>query len=181
MYTCHMTCIFEGCGRSRAANGLCSGHYAQLRRGRPLTALRPTNTRKMRDEHGRKHCTRCDAWLDLSCFGRNKAQPDGLNGYCAGCHRLAGLLNRYGLSEEAHATMLAAQGGGCAICGGQSADGRSLHVDHDHACCPEAGRSCGKCVRGLLCDGCNLAIGKMNDRPERLRKAADYLEGFRSA
>ena len=180
MYTCGMTCSFEGCGRDVRSKGLCTGHYAQQSRGRQLTPLRPTGARMVRDEQGRKHCGRCTTWKPVHEFGRNKAQADGLNGYCASCHRFVGLLNRYGLTPEQHAQMLAAQGGGCAICGSASAGVRSLHVDHDHACCPESGRSCGKCVRGLLCDSCNLAIGKMNDDAARLRRAADYLDGGRS-
>lgn len=34
------------------------------------------------------------------------------------------------------------------------------HIDHDHTCCPGS-RSCGNCVRGILCEGCNLQIGQV--------------------
>lgn len=34
------------------------------------------------------------------------------------------------------------------------------HIDHDHSCCP--GRtSCGACVRGILCAGCNTMMGRV--------------------
>jgi hypothetical protein len=33
-----------------------------------------------------------------------------------------------------------------------------LHIDHDHFCCPGR-RSCGKCVRGALCQTHNVALG----------------------
>lgn len=32
-------------------------------------------------------------------------------------------------------------------------------IDHDHKCCP-GHRSCGSCVRGIVCRSCNLLYGK---------------------
>jgi hypothetical protein len=53
-----------------------------------------------------------------------------------------------GVSTEDYERMLAAQGGGCAICGAKPKS-RRLHVDHDH----RTGT-----VRGLLCFQHNRAI-----------------------
>lgn len=47
-------------------------------------------------------------------------------------------------------------------------------VDHDHTCCPGK-RSCGRCVRGLLCNRCNRALGQFGDDIETLRRAVAYL------
>ena len=81
----------------------------------------------------------------------------------------------FGLDEAAYQEKLSSQGNGCAICGGQNnATRRALSVDHNHNCCPGE-KSCGKCVRGLLCDNCNHAIGKFKDDPNLLAKAAEYL------
>ena len=66
-------------------------------------------------------------------------------------------------------------GHGCSICGLMIGNDRQLAVDHDHACCAGK-RSCGKCVRGLLCLSCNSTLGLNNDSPARLRAAANYLE-----
>lgn len=76
---------------------------------------------------------------------------------------------KYGISPEEFDAMLAAQGGGCAICGTTEwmGNGKVPHVDHDHA----TGR-----IRGILCGNCNLGIGKLGDDPVRLRAAAAYLE-----
>jgi hypothetical protein len=53
-----------------------------------------------------------------------------------------------GLSLAEYDALLAAQGGGCAICGNPPKT-RRLDVDHDH----KSGK-----VRGLLCHRCNRAL-----------------------
>jgi len=71
----------------------------------------------------------------------------------------------YGLTVEQVAEMRA---GGCAICRAPNGGGRhgQLHIDHDHV----TGR-----VRGALCDGCNLGLGKFRDDPALLEAAIRYL------
>lgn len=90
------------------------------------------------------------------------------------------LIRRHGLSPETFETILAAQGGVCAIClrpdPGRDKVGRDAwHIDHDHRCCPGQ-FSCGKCVRGLLCARCNVMIGYALDRAGTLAAAARYLK-----
>lgn len=90
------------------------------------------------------------------------------------------LRSRFNITLAQYNDMLDAQGGGCAICGSEShGDSRikRFHVDHDHSCCASKG-SCGECVRGLLCRGCNTALGNFSDDPVRLLRAADYLTCF---
>ena len=80
------------------------------------------------------------------------------------------LRKLYGITLAEFEAMLAAQGGRCATCSAAAtSDARhsTLHVDHDHV----TGR-----VRGLLCSGCNHALGKVNDDPVVLRALADYLD-----
>lgn len=75
--------------------------------------------------------------------------------------RKSKLKYRYGLTPEQYDALLLAQGGGCAICKTTEPRGKSkefFSVDHDHSCCPGV-RSCGKCVRGLLCIRCNNSVG----------------------
>lgn len=63
--------------------------------------------------------------------------------------------------------MFASQGGVCAICRQpEGREGRSLSVDHDH----DSG-----VVRGLLCDSCNVGLGRFRDDPELVRSALEYL------
>lgn len=82
-------------------------------------------------------------------------------------NRKSHLKRKYGLRIEEYDRMLAAQGGGCAICGNPGRDDISLHVDHDH----ETG-----VVRGLLCFTCNNALGDLGDSYERMHRAANYLD-----
>lgn len=50
----------------------------------------------------------------------------------------------------------------------------ALCVDHDHQCCPGE-RSCGRCVRGLLCPTCNLAVGFLRDDVSLASALGRYL------
>lgn len=88
------------------------------------------------------------------------------------------LWRKYRLSLERYETILASQDHKCAICRVDAPrDPRTnrFHVDHDHQCCPSKERTCGKCIRGLLCHACNTALGNFQDDPDRLRAAIDYL------
>lgn len=58
---------------------------------------------------------------------------------------------------------------GCHICGNTKPAFKQLHVDHDHKHC-DGQVSCGLCVRGILCDSCNVAVGKY----EKGKLRADY-------
>jgi hypothetical protein len=86
------------------------------------------------------------------------------------------LRQKYGMEPEEYEALLASQGNACAICGTDTPVGRGTwHVDHDHACCPTSGESCGDCVRGILCSRCNTALGGFQDDPKILLAAIDYL------
>jgi hypothetical protein len=76
------------------------------------------------------------------------------------------LLRLYGITPADYDQLLAAQNGGCAICGEAPAAGKRLVVDHDH----KTGR-----VRGLLCDKHNRALGALNDDPALVLAALYHL------
>lgn len=74
------------------------------------------------------------------------------------------LRKKYGMTIEQYNLMYETQGGICPLC---LTKFDVLCVDHDH----DTGK-----IRGLLCRGCNLALGSAKDSPDMLRRAADYLE-----
>jgi hypothetical protein len=87
---------------------------------------------------------------------------------------IAWLKQGYGLSLDRYQALLAAQNGKCANLGCKSETPKRFHVDHNHACCPGR-RSCGKCVRGLLCGPCNTAAGLLKDNQEAVAGLGLYL------
>lgn len=121
----------------------------------------------------RKACTKCRRDLPAVAFHRARARPDGLGYQCRECvseynkgrteqRRANARFKNYALTAEAFAALVRECDGCCGVCGVQMVEGlgwKSLHIDHDHGCCPGT-QSCGQCVRGLLCGRCNLIIGK---------------------
>jgi len=76
----------------------------------------------------------------------------------------------YGITYERYQELLALQEGVCAICKKPDHLGKRLAVDHDHKCC-EGRRSCGRCVRALLCSRCNKNVSYVERHPVR-----EYLQ-----
>jgi len=140
-----------------------------------------------------KYCPKCRSTKTRAQFVKNAGMPDGLGPYCKRCHRgyvadwrhrhpeVIAEMNkrnkarrkyqyrtRYGITAQDYDAMSAAQDGKCAICAKQYPNGMRLDVDHCH--------TTGE-VRGLLCRGCNTAIGKLKDSTALLTRAINYLEG----
>ena len=129
-----------------------------------------------------KHCPCCKTDKPLSEY--TKKGVDKLQSYCKPCarqktneyrrtkyspdkKRASDLKFKYGITPEDYNRMFTAQGGCCFICERhQSEFKRKLAVDHCHKTHK---------VRGLLCDNCNTALGKLDDNIERLTRAISYL------
>jgi len=90
-------------------------------------------------------CRKCNALVQKQYRATHKGQIKD---------RKYALKKRYGLSEELYHKLFDALKGRCAVCREQVVG--NLHVDHDH----KTGE-----VRGLLCNGCNRALGFINDNP----------------
>lgn len=90
------------------------------------------------------------------------------------------LKQNYNLTLENYQDLWDTQQGRCAIVGCE-VDFSTYHkrpeIDHDHSCCPGY-KSCGKCVRALLCGPHNKALGDVKDSTEQLLGLIKYLEKF---
>ncbi len=148
--------------------------YREQGRGGPVKRVRnPLPVGECTD----KWCPACCSVQALSSFGRNRSSADGLTAYCRPCHNQATrdflarkggsrdyhLRRRYGITQADCDSLVAAQGGVCALCQKLKPE----HVDQDHV----TGR-----VRGVLCSCCNQGLGSFRDDVASLRAAADYIE-----
>ena len=138
-----------------------------------------------------RKCVVCGETKPLEDFGYHARCTDQRKPQCKSCiaeqsrkYRLENpltvqntrLYSKYKITLETYNKMLEEQGGVCAICGEVNPNGKALAVDHDHKCCPDKCKSCGECVRQLLCDRCNTLLGRVNDDVSLLNKAIEYLE-----
>ncbi len=132
-----------------------------------------------------KRCRACGDTKPSAEFSLDRERKDGLHDACRPClaarrktrharrttaEKRAVVLARFSLTVADYDEMLAAQGGGCAICGTTEPAGRwnnYFAVDHSH--------TTGE-VRGLLCGHCNVMLGNAKDDPSVLRAGASYLE-----
>lgn len=144
-----------------------------------------------------KRCKECYQVKLLIAFEVSNKTLDGRKSRCAACRikhnkrereryvpgsydkartRKNYLKRVYGLSLESYEALLKKQNYRCAICRTDDPGNRSFIVDHDHACCVSS-LSCGKCLRGLLCWNCNIALGHLKDSSEIVAHALNYLLG----
>lgn len=97
-------------------------------------------------------------------------------------NRAKHLRLRFKMTLEEYDKKLSKQGGCCAICKRDVTYSRwgVFAIDHDHSCC-KGKRSCGKCVRGLLCAMCNEFLGNAEDNVDRLLSAVEYLRKWKDS
>lgn len=76
-------------------------------------------------------------------------------------------LRKHRMTQQEHDALLRKQRNCCAIC--RKKFRKTPHIDH----CHKTGRN-----RGLLCDDCNLGLGRFKDSVRFLRGAIQYLKGL---
>jgi len=161
----------RGCGEVKPikAQGFCRKCFARKKRH--------GHTNRTRLIKGTKLCTVC---------GKKPIHAKKMCGACYAKHRdvinpemrtNADLKRHFGITIDDYNRMLEYQNFCCAICGKRVEDmdngmAKRFDVDHDH--------STGK-IRGLLCGNCNRGIGNLQDSPENLQSAIQYLKTHASS
>lgn len=120
---------------------------------------------KVRCARGKGHGGKCASDQAMENHRvRSRARPSANSAESARRRNRAWRLRKYELTGEQFSPfLLESQGHSCGMCHEPFKAGRRICVDHDHACCPDRERSCGKCVRGLLCLRCNAALGHIEN------------------
>lgn len=139
-----------------------------------------TNSPRVK-KHSKNYCPKCDRNLEDIDFYSDPTTRFGQSTWCKHCRKVKidayvkdvpsyiRMASKHNVSKETVASTIPE----CKSCG----EKEDLVWDHDHSCCPGK-TSCGKCIRGLLCRGCNLALGYVQDSPEKLISLANYLRSF---
>lgn len=140
-----------------------------------------------------KTCNKCNKEKELTLFMKGSKYKDGYRNVCKRCHTNYMIeyyknnpeknkekikmnsgkspnWKRHKLTKEQFDNLISLYNGKCHSC----KDRDAVNIDHDHKCCPSA-RSCGKCIRGILCNQCNSSLGLLNDDLEKINKLFEYL------
>lgn len=184
-----LPCDHTNCDREAVSGGYCHTHSMQMytagetwdinsrKRGHPRGTCRITGCKDPVHRHQR--CRR--HWTEH----RDRTLPEYKNkALCAVpfCEHPARVrtesrictfhgkrANAFSITEDEMLELLG--DGKCALCDSTY----RLAIDHDHNCCPGNSGCCGKCIRGVLCANCNMALGNFEDRSDVLLKAVQYL------
>ena len=125
-------------------------------------------------QNGGRACVKCGEWKLMTEYFKSKTTVDGYAGYCKSCSkeqvRNTNYIRKFGITLEEYNQIFAEQEGKCGICSKHQLD-KNLSVDHDH----DTGE-----VRGLLCQPCNLGLGKLGDNIESIENTLRYLNNERN-
>lgn len=125
-----------------------------------------------------RKCLGCETFSPVEEYEYGKT----IRGKCFNCHKSTVLMGKYGISLDAYKEILYVdQGGFCPLCSDEAPSQNDMDkglwwpVDHNHSCC-SGPKSCGKCVRGIICKACNNALPAKWDNPDWRKKALEWLD-----
>ena len=138
---------------------------------------KPKNDDEFYKQNGKPHgyCKICNS---LKCKSYYKDHDEEIKekvrslepDYKRHCH----LRTQYKLSVDSYYEQLAFQEHKCKICKKEFSKTIRPVVDHDHKCCPTKAKSCGNCLRGIICHKCNSILGYSFESEDILLEAIKY-------
>lgn len=145
-------CCTPGCVRTDiVAHGLCQKDYQRDYQRHPARRAAKAAWKARRDARVRAAlglhqwpCKQCGSLIDYEPRGGNRMRVCKT---CAPDSRFRSMVRRYGVDKQMFDAMYFDQDGRCAIA---TCSREAKAVDHDHVT---------GAVRGLLCKGCNVAVG----------------------
>jgi len=146
-------CNVEGCDNRRMkGRGYCIEHVPLARQAK----------RRTKSEATCEICKRTHSWYE-SVLETN-IRPDSHDLYrrtCAECrNRYMRTISGHRLNTDWAIRLLTATH--CELCNDRFSTDKQKRrqsvIDHDHQCCG-SGRTCGRCVRGIICHPCNVRVG----------------------
>jgi hypothetical protein len=198
-------CSIEECDKPEHAKKLCQPHYRQANRRarglqKPGPKPEPSKPYSRYNYEGLSHhtkgekCSRGHEYVE----GSYKVRSDGTR-VCVRCFtegfvsdalygyriieksrdEISWRRTTYALSDEDFSLLLELQDNKCLIGKHPFKDNSDICVDHNHECCP-TDKTCGNCVRGLLCRRHNSGLGMFNDNADELLDAVEYLQKYKN-
>lgn len=192
----HDVCTVEGCSRGHKARGYCQTHYMMFKRGSGIKAIKPRERNKP-DKCSEDGCNEpvkakrlCKAHYQRllrhghTKYKDRKKEPKPClipvcnnvlyaKGLCHSHYAKQRVWKEFGITPFDYWRMYEKQDGKCKICHQPetsvhafSGKTKDLAIDHCHRT---------NKVRGLLCSGCNTAIGLLRENVQTLRSAIAYL------
>lgn len=157
-----MTCIEDGCESPSETRKYCNKHYQRRLKDGSLPSIKHI----LSEVDTSSRVAVCSL-----CGPQTEIRPNGDRWRCVAAKRRT---LKYGddkllsarAAKAAYAELYKIQNGLCAICSQPEPYGRQLALDH----CHDTGA-----IRGLLCTGCNMALGIFRDDVDVLQKAIEYL------
>jgi Autographiviridae endonuclease VII len=139
---------------------------------KPLSAFYPTsNKERLQGKFLESECKQCIPERKKQKPPRQEPQNTKRN------PQDSILMAKYNINYADYQAMHEAQKGLCASCGQpetakstRTNETANLCVDHCHTF---------EIVRGLLCVRCNMALGLLNEDPERIDALAKYIRAYR--
>lgn len=157
--TIDVFCSVKNCINKKHAYGLCSGHAHRLRRqGKNFDKITPIKNFKIKEKI-EENFPKNGPCSIKSCS--NKIEIKGV------CEKHYKHFKKHKLKFS---FAIQEMNKGCFSCGSFE----KLCFDHNHKICEEQ-RVCEKCYRGVLCRGCNLALGYLEEDKNKINSLILYL------